>query len=415
LPEKNIALNGISIRPERLRALRPEVVDQLAESIHERGLINPITVRPRGQHGYWLIAGRHRYMAVKKLKLETIRCSIVDDLKADEVLLLEIDENLIRADLTPAEEALHIDRRKELYETLYPETKHGGAPGKAGGGKKTKGAQNASFAKETSRKTGKSARKVQQSATRGKRGKAWLSKIAGTCLDKGDEIDALIKLPTAERNKLIEETRTGKKVSAKTRLKQVKREAREQELGAKQQALPNKKYGVILADPEWRFEPWSRETGMDRAADNHYPTSLLEVIKARDVESIAAQDCVLFLWATGPMNPHALAVMAAWGFDYKAQHVWEKDTAGTGYWTREQHELFLIGTRGNIPCPAPGKQWSSIIKAPRGKPSEKPECFLEMIEQYYPNLPKIELNRRGPPRPGWDAWGLEAQQAEAAE
>jgi N6-adenosine-specific RNA methylase IME4 len=39
--------------------------------------------------------------------------------------------------------------------------------------------------------------------------------------------------------------------------------------------------------------------------------------------------------------------------------------------------------------------------------SAKPECFLEMIEQYFPNLPKIELNRRGPARPGWDAWGNE--------
>jgi hypothetical protein len=39
--------------------------------------------------------------------------------------------------------------------------------------------------------------------------------------------------------------------------------------------------------------------------------------------------------------------------------------------------------------------------APRGKHSEKPEVFLQMIEEYLPNLPKIELNRRGSPRPGW--------------
>ena len=69
-----------------------------------------------------------------------------------------------------------------------------------------------------------------------------------------------------------------------------RRAERERELAAKQTALPTKKYGVIIADPEWRFEPWSRETGMDRAADNHYPTSALEVIKSRDVASIAADD-----------------------------------------------------------------------------------------------------------------------------
>ena len=52
-----------------------------------------------------------------------------------------------------------------------------------------------------------------------------------------------------------------------------RRADRERELAAKQTALPSKRYGVIYADLEWRFEVYSRETGMDRAADNHYPTS----------------------------------------------------------------------------------------------------------------------------------------------
>ena len=47
-----------------------------------------------------------------------------------------------------------------------------------------------------------------------------------------------------------------------------RRAERELQLAEKQWALPDKKYGVIVADPEWRFEPWSRKTGMDRAADN---------------------------------------------------------------------------------------------------------------------------------------------------
>jgi hypothetical protein len=102
--------------------------------------------------------------------------------------------------------------------------------------------------------------------------------------------------------------------------------------------------------------------------------------------------------------------------DYKSNHAWGKDKAGTGYWNREKHELLLIGTRGDIPCPAPGQQWDSLIMAPRGKHSEKPEVFLQMIEEYFPNLPKIELNRRGSPRPGWGAWGNETEPAkEAAE
>jgi len=197
--------------------------------------------------------------------------------------------------------------------------------------------------------------------------------------------------------------------------KRERREEREVELAAQLTALPGKKYGVILADPEWRFEPYSRETGMDRAADNHYPTSELEEIKARDVPSIAADDCVLFLWATAPMLPQALNVMQSWDFDYKSHFIWAKDRIGTGYWSRNKHEILLIGTRGNVPAPAMGTQFASLIEAPVGRHSEKPEIFYEIIEAYFPSLPKIELNARHA-RSGWAAWGFEAPIiSEAAE
>ncbi|MCR6672174.1 MT-A70 family methyltransferase [Devosia ginsengisoli] len=172
-------------------------------------------------------------------------------------------------------------------------------------------------------------------------------------------------------------------------------------------ALPEAKFGVILADPEWKFETYSEETGMDRAADNHYPTSTLEAIKSRDVGSLAADACVLFLWATVPMLPQALDVMAAWGFEYKSHTAWRKDRAGTGYWFRNEHELLLVGTRGNVPAPAMGDQFGSVIDAPVGEHSAKPEKFYEIIEAYFPSLPKIELNARVA-RQGWVRWGYEA-------
>ena len=99
--------------------------------------------------------------------------------------------------------------------------------------------------------------------------------------------------------------------------KKARRDQLEAELGARQRALPDKRYGVIYADPPWRFEPYSRITGMDRAAENHYPTSPTAEIKALNVKSIAAADCVLFLWATVPMLEHAFGVMRASGFEPK--------------------------------------------------------------------------------------------------
>lgn len=189
--------------------------------------------------------------------------------------------------------------------------------------------------------------------------------------------------------------------------KKTRRAERELILAGIQHALPGKRYGVILADPEWRFEPYSRDSGLDRAADNHYPTSATDVIASRPVQTIAADDCVLFLWATTPMLRDALAVMSAWGFAYKSHFIWNKDKIGTGYWNRNKHELLLVGTRGNIPAPARGEQSHSVIDAPVSLHSEKPAAFYLLIESYFPSLPKIELNARRA-RPGWDAWGNEA-------
>lgn len=192
--------------------------------------------------------------------------------------------------------------------------------------------------------------------------------------------------------------------------KKTKRAAREVELGARQKALPDARFGLIYADPEWKFEVYSEETGMDRSPANHYPVSSLEEIAARDIPSISAEDCVLWLWSTVPMLGHAIRLMEDnWGFTYKSNYTWVKDKSATGYWSKNKHEHLLIGTRGKIPCPAPGTQWESVIQAAVTAHSAKPEIFLEMLEEYYPTIPKIELNRRGPARDGWSAWGNESE------
>ncbi|TPK15082.1 hypothetical protein FJ490_02125 [Mesorhizobium sp. B2-5-11] len=165
-------------------------------------------------------------------------------------------------------------------------------------------------------------------------------------------------------------------------------------------------FGVILADPPWRFEPYSRQTGMDRAADNHYPTMDVDAIAKLEVP--AAADCALFLWATSPMIREALFVMSAWGFEYKSQLIWLKDRIGTGYWARNKHEILLIGTRGDIPAPSPGTQPESVVAAAVGAHSEKPAAFHEIIERIYPNLPRLEMFARAS-RPGWNGWGAEAE------
>jgi N6-adenosine-specific RNA methylase IME4 len=203
--------------------------------------------------------------------------------------------------------------------------------------------------------------------------------------------------------------------------KKERRAAREAVLAERIVALPDKKYGVIVEDYEWDQKTWS-ESGKDRHASNHYPTSddahtADEIVeRTKDRFQCAAASCVTFMWVTVPHLAIGLDVMRKRGFAYKSHYVWGKDKIGTGYWNRNKHEILLIGVLGTIPCPAPGTQWESLIMAPVGEHSAKPECFLEMIEEYFPNVPRIELNRRGPPRPGWDAWGNETEHvAEVAE
>jgi N6-adenosine-specific RNA methylase IME4 len=162
---------------------------------------------------------------------------------------------------------------------------------------------------------------------------------------------------------------------------------------------------VIYADPPWRFEPWSRVTGMSRSADRHYSTMETDAIAS--IEVPAAPDCVLFLWSTVAMLPDGMHVLAQWGFGFRTAYVWHKPGVGHGYWsTREQVEVLLVGVRGNVPAPLPGTQPPQVITAPRTRHSEKPEKFAAMIEAMFPDLARVELFARRT-RAGWDAWGNE--------
>jgi ParB/RepB/Spo0J family partition protein len=221
-----IALSIITVS-NRVRALRPEAVDAMAESMRDQGLLNPITVRPEG-NGYKLVIGHHRCAAARKLGWEKIDCIIRKGLDAITAELCEIDENLIRADLTPAEQAAHHARRKELYEEKHPETKKGAA----GRGRKksqiaTSNEPAPAFVDDTAQKTGKHRSTVARAVKRGK-DIPNIAELAGTALDEGAELDALAKLKeiAPERQAdLIEKAKAGERVSAKAEI-QARRKGR---------------------------------------------------------------------------------------------------------------------------------------------------------------------------------------------
>jgi ParB-like chromosome segregation protein Spo0J len=225
---KDVGLSGIAVLPQR-RAIRADVVDALAQSMKEIGLINPITLRQREDHGYYLIAGRHRYEGAKQLKWESIPAIVLEGITADDAELAEIDENLIRANLSRAEEAAHHARRQVLYEKRNPETKRGAAGGAATKAKsrkaKPQNADKPSYSEDAAAKTGKSRDTVERAVRRGKKIPD-VASLAGTSLDKGDELDALAKLGenAPERQaELIERAKAGEQISAKAETKKARR------------------------------------------------------------------------------------------------------------------------------------------------------------------------------------------------
>ncbi|MEY2669321.1 MAG: hypothetical protein RJA59_1959 [Pseudomonadota bacterium] len=187
-------------------------------------------------------------------------------------------------------------------------------------------------------------------------------------------------------------------------LREVKREAKHASIA--EQSKSAKPIGdvqpcpIVYADPPWQYG----NTAGASAAEDEYPTMPLADICALPVP--ATKDAVLFLWATSPLLPEAMKVIDAWGFTYKGSIVWDKDM-GTGNWVLNCHELLLIAVRGDIPCPAPANRPKSVVRAPRGKHSAKPEVFAEMIERMFPGLPKVEMFARRV-RAGWSAWGNQA-------
>jgi ParB family transcriptional regulator, chromosome partitioning protein len=205
-----ISIDQIEIAAGR-RAVDPAAVERLGESIAAVGLQHRITVCKRNG-AYVLVAGRHRVEAFRKLGIERIPASMVD-LNTLEAELYEIDENLARNELSPADRAAAVARRKAIYEKLNPSTKHGaigGGRGKAGAGDKAE-----RFTKATAEATGRSERAVQLDAARGETlGQETLAKIAHTTLDKGVELDALAKLSVDDRATLVDRAVAGEAVSA---------------------------------------------------------------------------------------------------------------------------------------------------------------------------------------------------------
>jgi N6-adenosine-specific RNA methylase IME4 len=141
-----------------------------------------------------------------------------------------------------------------------------------------------------------------------------------------------------------------------------------------------------------------------------YASMSIEEIRQLPVQKLADPDCRLFLWTTNRFLPHAFEVMAAWGFRYRQTLVWHKRTMNLpAHIAPNSAEFLLVGVIGKparlTPLP------TAVIATTRGgtdpQHSQKPECFLDYVEQASPG-PYLEMFARRK-RFGWHVWGDEVE------
>ena len=182
---------------DRLRRLDAAKVESIAASMDLIGLQQPVSIWASEDGSVVdLVAGAHRIAAAKKLGWEKIDCIFVDLDDLDRQLW-EIDENLCRADLSPAELAQHLKRRAELWK----ERKNTGptCPTNAGKG------QPKGFAKDTEDKTGTPKRTTNRALARAKAiPPEIMALVQGTDLDTGTYLDKLKNLSDEEQRAKVD-------------------------------------------------------------------------------------------------------------------------------------------------------------------------------------------------------------------
>ncbi len=200
---------------DRRRPVDPEQVQVIAESVGEIGLQSPIAVRldPADAAGYRLVAGAHRIAAAAELGWTRIDALVVDG-SDDELALMEIDENLARAELTPLDRALFLAERKAIYLRLHPGAGKPGRPRQSANCAKFAQFQPRSFEEDAERQVGLSRRGVYRALEIGTGLVPTLAEaLRDTPLSRREgDLFRLARMPAADQEAAAERIRAGDEV-----------------------------------------------------------------------------------------------------------------------------------------------------------------------------------------------------------
>ena len=180
--------------------------------------------------------------------------------------------------------------------------------------------------------------------------------------------------------------------------------------------LGGRRFGTVLADPPWRFINRTGKVAPEHRRLSRYGTLSVEEICALPVAEHMAERAHCYLWVPNALLPEGLRVLAAWGFEYKTNIIWEKirkdggpDGRGVGFYFRNVTEMLLFGVRGrNARTLPPGRRQVNFIAARKREHSRKPDEQYAIIESCSWG-PYLELFGRGL-REGWTVWGDQARE-----
>lgn len=161
------------------------------------------------------------------------------------------------------------------------------------------------------------------------------------------------------------------------------------------------KYRTIVCDPPWAYR--DKLGPKHRGADAHYVTAGVEDIATIPVGEWADDDAHMYLWTTNAFMCEGHDLARRWGFIPRTILTWVKPQIGMGHFYRNNTEHVVFAVRGKLQtarndCP-------TAFYAPRGRHSEKPAAFYDMVESMSPG-PYLDVFARKH-RFGWDAYGNE--------
>lgn len=163
-----------------------------------------------------------------------------------------------------------------------------------------------------------------------------------------------------------------------------------------------KRYRTIVADPPWDLAKVNSGWATTSNVALPYGTMSLSDIERIPVQDVAAPSSHLYLWTVTSVLRHSFGVVEAWGFKPKQVLVWCKPGLGSGMRFRQNVEYVIFGTRG-AGLPITRRDVGTWHEWPRGRHSEKPEAFFDLVESVSPG-PYLEMFARRA-RFGWDYWG----------